>query len=210
MARASLRARSRCRCFRRPRNPTGLSATAFRHTVSGIEAEVRETGDSKVPAAIAEACRQGLESCEEMNPQGVCCLGNVHQVVKAAQARTSVFPVGERRALWATGGALTAAVLASACCWLPLLVLGTGLSVVGVAGFFEQYRPLLLAVTGLLLAGGFYLGLCTQARVWTRWLMRSATSSSAAVQPAHALGVDGAGSSVCILPELRGPSLGRR
>ncbi len=58
---------------------------------------------------------------------------------------------------WATVGAVAAAVLSSACCWIPLLLIGVGASAAGVAGFFEAYRPYLLGATGLLLAAGFYL-----------------------------------------------------
>jgi len=58
--------------------------------------------------------------------------------------------------LLASGGAVVGALLASACCWLPLALIGLGASTVGVAGFFEAYRPHFLGLTGLLLAGGFY------------------------------------------------------
>ncbi len=60
--------------------------------------------------------------------------------------------------LLSSGGAVLAALLASACCWLPLAFVGVGASAVGVAGFFEAYRPHLLGVTALLLATGFYFG----------------------------------------------------
>ncbi|MBL4844024.1 MAG: cation transporter [Planctomycetes bacterium] len=63
-------------------------------------------------------------------------------------------PLGE---MLTTVGALFSAVLSSACCWLPLLLIGFGLSAGGVASAFEAYRPALLAVTGLFLAVGFYL-----------------------------------------------------
>ncbi len=58
--------------------------------------------------------------------------------------------------LWATGTAVVAAVLASACCILPLVLGGLGISAVAVAGFFESIRLYLLAVTALLLGAGFY------------------------------------------------------
>ena len=58
---------------------------------------------------------------------------------------------------WATGGAVVAAMLSSACCWLPLLLIGLGTSAVGVAGLFDAYRLYLLGATALLLAAGFYL-----------------------------------------------------
>jgi mercuric ion transport protein len=57
---------------------------------------------------------------------------------------------------WATAGALVSAMLASACCWLPLLAIAFGASVAGAGAFFEQYRPYFLAVAAALLAAGFY------------------------------------------------------
>ncbi len=63
---------------------------------------------------------------------------------------------GQRTGLLSSGGAVVAALLASACCWLPLALIGLGASTVGVAGFFEAYRTPLLVVSSLLLVGGFY------------------------------------------------------
>ncbi len=54
----------------------------FDHTIEEIEAEVAATGVSAIPDAIGEKCKQGLDRCEETNPQGSCCLGNVRAVVK--------------------------------------------------------------------------------------------------------------------------------
>ena len=62
-----------------------------------------------------------------------------------------------RSSIWATGGALLTAILSSACCWLPLLLLAFGASAAGVGSFFEAYRPYLLGTTTLLLGGAFYL-----------------------------------------------------
>jgi copper chaperone CopZ len=58
---------------------------------------------------------------------------------------------------WAAMGASISAVLSSACCWIPLLLLAFGASAAGVSGFFEAYRVYLLGATGVLLATGFYL-----------------------------------------------------
>lgn len=63
----------------------------------------------------------------------------------------------QRSGLFAAMGSLAAAIAASACCWLPLLLIGFGVSAGGVAAWFEQYRPIFLAVAGVLLALGFYL-----------------------------------------------------
>jgi len=58
---------------------------------------------------------------------------------------------------WAATGATLTAILSSACCWLPLLLLAFGASATGFSAFFEAYRSPLLLVTALLLATGFYL-----------------------------------------------------
>ncbi len=57
---------------------------------------------------------------------------------------------------WATAGSLLSAVLASACCWLPLVAIAFGASAAGAGAFFEQYRPYFLSVAAVLLAVGFY------------------------------------------------------
>jgi copper chaperone CopZ len=56
----------------------------------------------------------------------------------------------------AQAGALTAAILASACCWLPLLLIAFGVSGGALSAKFEALRPVLLPVTFVLLALAFY------------------------------------------------------
>lgn len=157
----------------------------FDHTVEQIEAEVKETGTSRIPDSIAEQCRQGLDRCEETNPQGACCLANVRRALKDAQAKlgrdapvavgsnspsrdssvecctvsTASHPAAPRRwdaAIIAQIGALGSAVVASACCWLPLLLIAVGVSGGAVAATFEAWRPVLLPVTFALLGVAFY------------------------------------------------------
>ena len=53
--------------------------------------------------------------------------------------------------------AMISALAASACCWLPLLLIALGLSSGGVAAGFEKWRPVLLPLTFVLLASAFYL-----------------------------------------------------
>ena len=62
-----------------------------------------------------------------------------------------------RAALWTIGGSVLSAVLASACCWLPLVLFVFGLSAAGISAAFETVRPFFLAGAGVLLAAGFYL-----------------------------------------------------
>lgn len=64
---------------------------------------------------------------------------------------------GDRVERASIGGAVTAAVLSSACCWLPLLLLAFGASAAGVSAFFERWRPVLATVAIVLLGIGFYL-----------------------------------------------------
>ncbi len=59
----------------------------FHHSVEEIEAEVAATGTSRIPDQIADKCRQGLDRCEETNPKGSCCLGDVRRAVNEAQGR---------------------------------------------------------------------------------------------------------------------------
>ena len=62
----------------------------------------------------------------------------------------------DRTGALAVGGSVVAAVLSSACCWLPLLLIALGASAAGVAGVFEAYRPYLMAVAVCSLGFGFY------------------------------------------------------
>ena len=169
----------------------------FDHTVEEIETEVKETGTSRILDSIAEKCRQGLDRCEETNPQGACCLANVRRALKEAQARlgrgapdaTKSIPpsnngdvdccatngVSESEAaprldagVIAQIGALASAVVASACCWLPLLLIAVGVSGGALAATFEAWRPVLLPVTFVLLGLAFYFVVPEKVRFLAR------------------------------------------
>lgn len=79
--------------FQKSMDPSRTVCYCFEHTVAGIVEEVRRTGTSKVPEEIAEKCRRGLDRCEELNPQGACCLGNVKQVVQNAKEESKMAEV---------------------------------------------------------------------------------------------------------------------
>lgn len=53
-------------------------------------------------------------------------------------------------------GTLVSAVMASSCCWLPLVLLAMGVSGVGIASTLEAYRPVFLVVTFGFLGAAFY------------------------------------------------------
>lgn len=62
----------------------------------------------------------------------------------------------DRVGLFSVGGALFAAVGASACCTVPLAMLGLGLSTAGISTFFEPLRPYFLGATAIALSFAFY------------------------------------------------------
>ena len=64
--------------------------------------------------------------------------------------------VGARRS-FIFGGSVIAAVAASLCCIIPVLATMTGAGAIAAGAVFDRWRPYLLGVTGLLLAGGFFL-----------------------------------------------------
>lgn len=57
----------------------------------------------------------------------------------------------------ASAGSVLSALASSACCWLPLLLMGVGLSAAGIGTLFDRFRLLFLIVAAALLGLGFYL-----------------------------------------------------
>jgi mercuric ion transport protein len=54
------------------------------------------------------------------------------------------------------GASVVTAIAASLCCILPIIFVLVGAGIAGAAAFFATWRPLLLVITFLLLALGFY------------------------------------------------------
>ena len=103
-------------------------------------------------AAVASA---GGEASGEVAPAGCetndgCAQATVPQVTELEM------PSG-RGGLWAAGGSVGSALLASACCWVPLALLAFGASAAGISAAFEKTRPLFLGLAAVLLGTGFYL-----------------------------------------------------
>ena len=145
-----------CQKSKRPERPV---CYCFGYSVADVERDAR-ADEPRVVADIEDKCRQGLDRCELENPQGCCCLGNVRAVAKDAMrtadnVRGADAPA-RKAGTWAASGAVVAAVLSSACCWLPLLLVAVGVSAGSAGVLFESYRWLFLGVTAVLLAAGFY------------------------------------------------------
>jgi hypothetical protein len=69
---------------------------------------------------------------------------------------TSTNKLSGRGELIAKIGTVVSAVVASSCCWLPVLLLAVGVSGAGIATALEAYRPLFMVVTFGFLGMAFY------------------------------------------------------
>lgn len=168
--------------FQKSDEPDRLVCYCFRHTVRAVQDEADADGRSGIAEEITRRCRAGEDDCEHTNPQGACCLGNVRRVAKQSESsggddgggccgapdpgeQDLSSPVlaapgsgtARRARVGSTIGAMLAALLASACCWLPLVLVGAGASVAGVVSVFESLRPYLLIMTAVMLGVGFFV-----------------------------------------------------
>lgn len=73
--------------------------------------------------------------------------------VTAASTAGSLTTRGEKIA---KVGTVVSAIMASACCWLPLVLLAVGVSGAGIAATLEAYRPLFIVVTFGFLGAAVY------------------------------------------------------
>ena len=165
--------------FQKDSDPYRLVCYCFEHSVREVEQDAAPDGSSAIADSITQQCRKHLDRCEETNPQGTCCLGNVRGVAKGVvgvgapavnmphrEDQTSQGDIAmdnseESRTTLATSatlvGAVMAAVAASACCVGPLIVAMLGLGGAGALMALTPYRPLFLTVTAVLLGIGFYM-----------------------------------------------------
>jgi copper chaperone CopZ len=139
-----------CRCEQT--NPLGGCCLKSVQDVveQGFKLAGREEASTRCGVGGHEDCcasdsgQDGLtgEVCES------CCVTEPTALgVGVARPRTGVI---------AASGSVLAAVLSSACCWLPLLLIAFGVSAAGVAGFFEAYRLYFIAGALVMLGIGFY------------------------------------------------------
>lgn len=138
----------------------------FGHSVASIKEEVRSEGESNATEDIREKMKNPGCRCETENPSGSCCLGSVGNGIKIAKGEigmndtetiaTQAKPTGNKGETIAKVGTLVSAIMASACCWLPLVLLAVGVSGAGIAATLEAYRPLFIVITFGFLAAAFY------------------------------------------------------
>lgn len=140
----------------------------FRHSVGSIKEELRKKGRSDAFEDIRARMKALGCHCESSNPSGSCCLGVVAKGIGIAgeelaenesptrQPSLDAPSVTGDRVKFATIGTIISAVVASSCCWLPLVLLVVGVSGAGVASTLETYRPVFITMTLGFIAAAFY------------------------------------------------------
>lgn len=136
----------------------------FDHSVTSIKRELEATGESRAVEDIRSRMNGEGCHCEVTNPSGSCCLGSVAKGIEIAKgelaARESHIdfnPPAGRGGKIAKLATVVSAIMASSCCWLPLVLLAVGVSGAGVAAALETYRPLFMLITFGFLGSAFYL-----------------------------------------------------
>lgn len=132
----------------------------FGHSVATIKEELRMKGHSDALEDIRRKMKDPGCSCEVTNPSGSCCLGTVAKGIETAKAELNptiaATSSGNKAETISKIGTVLSAIMASSCCWLPLVLLAFGVSGAGIAGALEAYRPLFIVLTFGFLAATFY------------------------------------------------------
>ncbi len=121
-----------------------------------VKQSLVEHGASQQVAAIndepADCCAAGTHCNSASDAEGTAtdgCCSNTDTTLDVKEK-------SQRTGMLAVGGSVLSALAASACCWIPLLLIAFGVSAGGVSAWFEQYRWLFLGITAVLLGTGFY------------------------------------------------------
>ncbi len=121
-----------------------------------VKQAMTEHGTSLDPSSIeenpADCCAAGAHHNSPTQSEGMA----MHDCCSTTETTTEAMDKSGRSGMLAVGGSVLSALAASACCWVPLLLIAFGVSAGGVSAWFEQYRWLFLGLTVVLLGTGFY------------------------------------------------------
>jgi hypothetical protein len=76
----------RVKVFQKEHDEARPVCYCFGHSVADVLAAHQDDGSNPIVDEITDACRRRLDRCEETNPQGRCCLGNVRGLVRGGTA----------------------------------------------------------------------------------------------------------------------------
>jgi len=156
-----------CRC--EYTNPLG--GCCLKTVQAAVADGFRNVGGEEAAVAVGAVnhadCCAGDKPISKENAMSDCCSSHQKDMNKSTAsapgccqtevAVSQTSPGGDRAGALAAGGSVLAAILSSACCWLPLVLIAFGASAAGVAGFFAEYRPFFIAGAIGLLSLGFYM-----------------------------------------------------
>jgi copper chaperone CopZ len=152
----------------------------------GLMCRTYADGDRRVGLPSRETIQAALrEAAGGQSTAHGCCADSETATAQSSEAG------GPKRKGLLLIASVAAAIGASLCCILPIVAAVTGLGAITAGVAFEKWRPYLLGLTGLLLAGGFLLA-------WRDHKKACATGSLCATRPMSrwnriALGVLAAG-----------------
>lgn len=149
-----IKARMKTACWCETKAPQGSCCLG---TVGKyVKQAMAEYGNGLDPHAIdeepADCCAAGAHCNSASDLEGTA----MHDCCSDTDRTVDVKDKSQRTGMLAVGGSGLSALAASACCWIPLLLIAFGVSVGGVSAWFEQYRWLFLGLTAILLGTGFY------------------------------------------------------
>jgi copper chaperone CopZ len=181
----SIKTRMKEACWCETKSPLGSCCLA---TVSEyVKQSLERHSPGVVGAAVTEKqedCAAGAMAAGPGESYEDCCA--THQAKPDARSAPSP-PVEARvskgeKIAWI--GSIGSAVVASACCWLPLALLAFGVSGVAVSATFEKYRPFFAALTFGFLAAAF----CFAYRPKPKTVAASSAASDACCTTAAVMG----------------------
>lgn len=74
--------------YQKSKDPERPICYCFNHTVKEIIEDFNKHGRSLIVEEMKAKCSAGQARCEETNPQGSCCLGNIQKLIKETFKKT--------------------------------------------------------------------------------------------------------------------------